>query len=149
MAAQHPIAHTFTTESTDHCETPVTAYAEIAPVRLPLRCPRLFKPSFFHHLTPHPHRRSDGHPRSSRNPQMECSLNGDCVQGRCVCDPGWTGSGCDVLALLPEPTAGALGYHNRSFSSWGGNVVEVNVSCDLYTHTRTHSTQTTVCYYPW
>jgi hypothetical protein len=49
----------------------------------------------------------------------DCSLNGDCVNATCACDPQWSGSAaCDVLALLPADKAS--GYHNASAASWGG-----------------------------
>jgi hypothetical protein len=33
---------------------------------------------------------------------MDCSLNGDCVGSKCVCDPAWSGSEkCDVMAFEP------------------------------------------------
>lgn len=50
---------------------------------------------------------------------MECSLNGDCIDGVCSCDPMWTGSPeCSVVAF--EPLAAASGYANATYSSWGG-----------------------------
>lgn len=37
----------------------------------------------------------------------DCSLNGDLVDGKCVCDSQWSGSDCERLVLLPaEPTNG-------------------------------------------
>ena len=50
----------------------------------------------------------------------DCSLNGDCVNGACVCDAAWSGSpSCDVLSLLPANKLG--GYHNSTNqSTWGG-----------------------------
>ena len=56
----------------------------------------------------------------------DCSLNGDCVAGACVCDPWWSGSAaCDVLALLPAERD--EGYRNASgVTSWGGMSVRDN-----------------------
>ena len=52
----------------------------------------------------------------------DCSLNGDCVSGNCVCDIGWSGSPtCDQLLLLPS--APDSGYRNTSGASWGGRPV--------------------------
>lgn len=50
----------------------------------------------------------------------DCSLNGDCESGVCVCDNFWSGSAaCDVLSLLPANHS--EGYRNSSgVSSWGG-----------------------------
>lgn len=50
----------------------------------------------------------------------DCSLNGDCVDGSCVCDPWWSGSAtCDVLAI--NPANKSEGYHNATYASWGGS----------------------------
>ena len=37
---------------------------------------------------------------------LDCSLNGECIKGFCVCDAAWKGKGsikCDVLSLEPTP----------------------------------------------
>ena len=57
---------------------------------------------------------------------LDCSLNGDCVKGACICDPAWSASPqCDVLALKRQPRNNGtfLGYKNQTAASWGGNVV--------------------------
>ena len=33
----------------------------------------------------------------------DCSLNGECVSGRCVCTASWSGHNCERLALRPLP----------------------------------------------
>merc|ERR1719331_1486955 len=55
---------------------------------------------------------------------LGCSLAGDCVNGKCVCD-GWSrGQHCEQLNLLPVDTA-RCGYRNSSgFNSWGGGPVK-------------------------
>jgi hypothetical protein len=30
---------------------------------------------------------------------LDCSLNGDCVDGKCKCDAGWSAVTCDVLSI--------------------------------------------------
>ena len=51
-----------------------------------------------------------------------CSLNGDCVNGDCVCSSSWTGDHCQHLALKPLP-AGPSGYGVApNVSSWGGSI---------------------------
>lgn len=51
-----------------------------------------------------------------------CSLNGNCVAGRCVCTASWTGAHCQHLVLKPLP-AGASGYGvSPNVSSWGGSI---------------------------
>eukprot|EP01044_Picomonas_judraskeda_P015440 COSAG03_NODE_2588_length_2615_cov_7.356518_3_plen_412_part_00 len=54
---------------------------------------------------------------------MDCALNGDCVSGRCACDPAWSGAeNCAVMSFAPvEKAPGkAPGYYNHTESSWGG-----------------------------
>ena len=60
------------------------------------------------------------------NTTEDCSLNGDCVNNKCICDPWWSGSpNCDVLALLPASKTD--GYHNSSgIASWGGMSIRDN-----------------------
>ncbi|CAK0896503.1 unnamed protein product, partial [Prorocentrum cordatum] len=55
---------------------------------------------------------------------LGCSLNGECREGRCVCDAAWSGSAnCSVLALLPAKRRAGYGAINSSTSSWGAGVV--------------------------
>ena len=55
--------------------------------------------------------------------QADCSLNGDCTSGTCVCDAPWAGSpACDVLAVRPT-AINRTGYSNASAASWGGNAL--------------------------
>ena len=53
---------------------------------------------------------------------LDCSLNGVCNNGACVCDPGWTGATCSTLDLLPARRAN--GYKVKGQSSWGGSIVK-------------------------
>ena len=70
----------------------------------------------------------------------DCSLNGVCTSGACVCDPGWTtlmttgGSepGCGYLDLAPSPVSicgpgcvfhGGKGGVDKTTTSWGGSVI--------------------------
>ncbi|CAH1787739.1 unnamed protein product [Owenia fusiformis] len=56
---------------------------------------------------------------------MDCSLNGECLDGMCKCDPAWMLHNCDVLNLLPANKN--TGYKQMDdgapTSSWGGPVV--------------------------
>ena len=55
-----------------------------------------------------------------------CSLNGDLVNGKCVCDPGWKGNNCTLLKLLPVNKSNP-GYYNKSLPTWSGaNIYYVN-----------------------
>jgi hypothetical protein len=76
----------------------------------------------------------------------DCSLNGVCTGGACVCDAGWTTlphgvknsmlPGCgylDFLAANYTACGPACAFHggvndNQSTSSWGGSVIELNSS---------------------
>ena len=50
---------------------------------------------------------------------LDCSLNGVCSSGACVCDPGWSGASCGNLSL--SSTSASLGHPwGSGTSSWGG-----------------------------
>ena len=49
---------------------------------------------------------------------LDCSLNGDCIAGTCVCDPSWAGPKCQLLDVVSGSPS--FGYHNASEASWGG-----------------------------
>lgn len=50
---------------------------------------------------------------------LDCSLNGECMSGSCVCDSGWTGPACsDLLLAETDPRWGHAWADNSS--SWGG-----------------------------
>ena len=69
---------------------------------------------------------------STCSTSLDCSLNGECSSGQCVCDPGWTGTCCGALSLAPvdyNRTSG--GYRNPSTSTWGGNIIK-NDSTQTY-----------------
>ena len=58
---------------------------------------------------------------------MDCSLLGECINSKCVCDAGFRGESCGILDLVPGRTD--YGYHNLSEgvgASWGGNSVYFN-----------------------
>jgi hypothetical protein len=53
---------------------------------------------------------------------LECELNGVLGKTGCECLPGWKGSTCGELDLLPaSPSAG---YTRTGYASWGGSVVQ-------------------------
>jgi len=54
----------------------------------------------------------------------DCSLLGSCVDSICQCDPGWKGSKCGQVDLLPARRD--AGYHNPSMSSWCGSAIKVD-----------------------
>ena len=49
-----------------------------------------------------------------------CQLNGVCRAGVCACDPGWKGSECGRLDLLPASLH--AGLQLEGMSSWGGSI---------------------------
>lgn len=53
---------------------------------------------------------------------LDCSLNGDCIDSTCMCDPAWSGLDCSALAFLPAPVKG--GYRNATEASWGGYPIQ-------------------------
>ena len=60
----------------------------------------------------------------------DCHYGGECVSGRCACDPTWTGPACERLNLLPArkgsgyPTSPATDtLPSNSTFTWGGAVV--------------------------
>jgi hypothetical protein len=98
----------------------------------------------------------------------DCSLNGVCATGGCVCDPGWTtlpfglknamSPGCGYLDFEASPVSecgpacafhGGKGGVDRNTTSWGGSVqkadgnywmfaAEMSRGCDL-SHWQTNS----------
>lgn len=62
---------------------------------------------------------------------LDCSLNGECVSGSCVCSPAWTGSTCGSLNLKPALLSNGYGYPGSSSSSWGAGV-ELDPVSGLY-----------------
>jgi hypothetical protein len=71
----------------------------------------------------------------------DCSLNGVCTSGACVCDDGWTtgeDSGmpgfapeCGMLDTLPAPSDVSFhGLNPPLTSSWGGSVLRLPVGTD-------------------
>lgn len=51
----------------------------------------------------------------------DCNRAGECESGKCVCDPGWTGSSCQLLDLMPQPSpASGAAWNSRTSknSSW-------------------------------
>ena len=53
---------------------------------------------------------------------LDCSLNGLCVDAACACDAGWRGDACQTLALGAAPAGGAYGFA-PNVSAWGSHVL--------------------------
>lgn len=51
----------------------------------------------------------------------DCSFNGECLRGTCLCRQGWRGPTCAALNLGPAPRNN--GFQHRNASSWGGSIV--------------------------
>mmetsp|Transcript_127456 Transcript_127456/g.302851 ORF Transcript_127456/g.302851 Transcript_127456/m.302851 type:complete len:535 (-) Transcript_127456:61-1665(-) len=55
----------------------------------------------------------------------DCSHNGACVSGACVCTAGWTGTACSVLDVAPvDKTKWGYMPIPDGFTSWGGAVLK-------------------------
>ena len=54
---------------------------------------------------------------------FECSLNGVCVSGACVCDAPWVGAACETLQFSVSPASGKnLWTGNASLNTWSGPI---------------------------
>ena len=66
---------------------------------------------------------------TSCNSAIDCSLNGVCQQGTCLCDVSWLGPRCSTLNLLPASKEAGFhppfGASRDSTSSWGGAVARI------------------------
>ena len=80
---------------------------------------------------------------------LHCSLNGRCSSGgACQCAPGWAGSDCRSLALLPLAEPAQQAYCHYNDSTWGGSVIrgydgvyhlffsEMSNNCSLHDYGR-------------
>lgn len=65
---------------------------------------------------------------------MDCSLNGACTSGKCMCDPPWKGPSCGKLTFAAAPVANRAYGLGKPFSvtSWGGNAVRRDGNWHLY-----------------
>ena len=80
-----------------------------------------------HPLRPHTVQKGGGNCSSDR----DCSMTGSCTDGRCLCDPAWTGPNCEHLHLLPASRQALYpeGGHPTSLPSsrsfpWGGTIAK-------------------------
>jgi hypothetical protein len=68
----------------------------------------------------------------------DCSLNGVCTGGSCLCDDGWTtypslkldGPDCGQLDLLPAASDTSFHGLDTNKSSWGGSVLHLPTATD-------------------
>ena len=59
------------------------------------------------------------------NVDFDCSLNGLCTGGECVCDSPWSGSECETLLYAVTPASGKdLWTGNASLNTWNGPIVK-------------------------
>ena len=75
------------------------------------------------------HSQAPGYPHGGGicNTIDDCSLGGDCVAARCVCDAWWTGADCSLLNLQRPrlaSAAGTCGPQFDSYYSWGGRSIK-------------------------
>eukprot|EP01063_Lacrimia_lanifica_P037398 TRINITY_DN765_c0_g1_i7.p1 TRINITY_DN765_c0_g1~~TRINITY_DN765_c0_g1_i7.p1 ORF type:complete len:395 (+),score=116.85 TRINITY_DN765_c0_g1_i7:50-1234(+) len=57
-----------------------------------------------------------------RGPE-DCSMLGECVAGKCVCDRGFVGGNCDVADFGAAPVDGSI---KRGNATWGGRPVYID-----------------------
>jgi hypothetical protein len=71
-----------------------------------------------------------------------CNLNGVCARatGRCVCDRGWRGENCELMALAPPARGQGTcdpslnGTATGWTTTWGGRPIQDSVSGDWHYH---------------
>ena len=68
--------------------------------------------------------------------ETDCSLLGECVSGKCVCDPGWKGHKCGQVDLLPAYRNG--GYRNATLSTWGGYSIKIGDKWHMFASGMSH-----------
>jgi hypothetical protein len=54
----------------------------------------------------------------------DCSLNGECTSGQCICVPPWTGVSCGQLDFLPARAPDGALYRRNGTSSWCASVLQ-------------------------
>lgn len=60
----------------------------------------------------------------------DCSLNGVCTSGACVCDAAWTNGNCSMLAMLPakqcypDASLGCGFFEGEHTTTWGGSIIK-------------------------
>ena len=70
-------------------------------------------------------------PTTTCSTELDCSLNGECRAGVCVCHGPWAGESCGELLVLPiEPVQG-YGV-SPNVSAWGGSAVRHGGRWHLY-----------------
>ena len=69
--------------------------------------------------------------------ESDCSLLGDCVIGKCVCDPGWKGHNCGQVDLLPASRH--EGYRNTTLSTWGGYSIKIGDKWHMFASGMSHN----------
>lgn len=62
----------------------------------------------------------------------DCNLNGICQKNTCACDPGWTGTDCGKLDLIPGPRANGYNRTDEGISSWCNGIIRDPHKPDLY-----------------
>ena len=69
--------------------------------------------------------------------ESDCSLLGECVDAKCVCDPGWKGHKCGQVDLLPASRHG--GYRNATLSTWGGYSIKIGGKWHMFASGMSHN----------
>merc|ERR1719446_1647776 len=53
---------------------------------------------------------------------LDCSLNGDCVDGVCHCDAPWSGGTCETMRFKPVKKIQGYGMQ-PNLTTWGGGAI--------------------------
>ena len=68
---------------------------------------------------------------------LDCSPNGDCVDGLCHCDASWSGGTCETMGFLP--TTRIQGYGMQpNVTTWGGGAIYDGQKDHLYVGAMTN-----------
>ena len=61
------------------------------------------------------------------NADFDCSLNGVCTAGACICDSPWSGAACETLLYAVTPASGKnLWTGDSNLNTWNGPIVRAS-----------------------
>jgi len=69
---------------------------------------------------------------------LNCSLNGLCTSGICVCDPPWSGSACEKMNFKPVTFPQGYGMQPNC-TTWGGGVIFDGKNYHIYVSRMTNA----------
>eukprot|EP00930_Biecheleria_cincta_P089196 TRINITY_DN78467_c0_g1_i1.p1 TRINITY_DN78467_c0_g1~~TRINITY_DN78467_c0_g1_i1.p1 ORF type:complete len:416 (-),score=27.68 TRINITY_DN78467_c0_g1_i1:609-1856(-) len=75
--------------------------------------------------------------RSWCESDLNCSLNGACLEGVCLCDRPWSGVACETMDFLPVSFPQGYGM-TPNVTSWGGNAIFDGTDYHIFVSTMTN-----------